>query len=411
MQDTPYNSKKVILTLSFGAFIRDAGQYVIWVIMSIYLNTVRSMPYLDIGFVFLLGGFLSVPVSSIGGRLIDRIGRRKMVVFLPFVLSLISLLLFFLLYFQMSLILILALFIITGPLGSLDYVTLNTIISDVTNEAERLSGFSALRIASNLGIGIGLVTGGLLSELNYSYVFLLSFAGFLIEGLLYTFQIPETHRGIIAGEDTVEHKASKSGLPFRDTFFILISVVVSLSWFFTGMFESALTPLYMSSVNHFSSFSITVLFAINSVIVITFQKPIDRVLVRVRESIRIVAGLSLYAIAFLIFAQFSIYMAAAVAVVILTFGENLSAPASNSLITKISPEENRGTYLGFNSSINSLIEPFRPLAGTALLSATVLQPNLSWLTLSAVSAGIAVLFLLLFRRISARRVSMGYSNI
>lgn len=405
------NSKGVVLTLSFGAFIRDAGQYVIWVIMSIYLNEVRFLPYISIGVVFLIAGLISVPVASLGGVLIDRIGRRKMVVILPFVLSLMSLLLFFLVFLNMALLPILALFIIIGPLQSLDYVTLSTIVSDVTSDAERLSGFSALRIASNLGIGIGLVSGGLLSQLNYSYVFLLSFSGFLIEGFLYYFRIPETHKGLLSGEQKTELHGRGLKVPYRDTFFILISVIVSLSWFFTGMFESPLTPLYMSSVNHFASLSITVLFAINSIIVITFQKPIDRLLLKVRDSIRMVFGLLLYAFAFLVFAEFSMYIAVAIAVVILTFGENLNAPASSSLITKMAPEENRGTYLGFNSSIGSLINPFRPLVGTALLAVNVEQPNVSWITLSLVSVVIALLFLILFRRISARRVKMGYSNL
>lgn len=404
-------TRGVILTLSFGAFVRDAGQYVVWVIMSIYLNEVRSLPYMEIGLVFLIAGLISVPVASLGGNLIDRIGRRKMVVVLPFILSTMSFLLFLLIYFKLALMPILALFIIVGPLESIDYVTLSTIVSDVTSEAERLSGFSALRIASNLGIGIGLVSGGLLSQLNYSYVFLLSFSGFLIEGLLYYFRIPETHKGLISGEKSDETQKKGLKMPYRDTFFILISVIVSLSWFFTGMFESPMTPLYMSSVNHFSSLSITVLFAINSVIVITFQKPIDRLLVRVRDSIRMVMGLLLYAFAFLMFAYFSMYIAVAIAAIILTFGENLNAPASSSLITKMAPEENRGTYLGFNSSIGSLINPFRPMLGTALLAVTIAQPNISWITLSIVTVMIAFLFLMLFRRISARRIKLGYSNL
>lgn len=405
------DSRDIILILSFGAFIRDAGQYVVWVIMSIYLNEVRGLPYVEIGLVFLIAGLISVPVASIGGKLIDKIGRRKMIVILPFALSLMSLILFFLVYFQLSLLPIVALFIAVGPLESLDYVTLSTVVSDVTSEAERLSGFSALRIASNLGIGIGLVSGGLLSQLNYSYIFLLSFTGFLVEGALYYFRIPETHRRLLSGDDALEKTGVGLKVPYRDTFFIIISVMVSLSWFFTGMFESPLTPLYMSSVNHFSSIDITVLFAINSVIVITFQKPIDRIMVRVRDSIRIVLGLALYAAAFLIFAEFSIYSMVAIAVVVLTFGENMNAPASSSLITKISPEENRGTYLGFNSSIGSLINPFRPMVGTALLAVTVAQPGLTWIALSIVSIGIAFVFLMSFRRISARRAKLGHSSI
>lgn len=399
------------MNLSFGSFVRDAGQYVVWVIMSVYLNEVRSLSYIGVGLVFLVGGILSVPVSYIGGNLMDRIGRRKIVLFTTFSLSAISFILFLLLYFNSAILPIVALFVVAGPLQSLEYVAINTILSDVTSESERLAGFSALRVAANLGIGIGLVSGGLVSQLNYAYVFILPFVGYLVEGVLYYFKIPETLKPSVEAAGIPGETHRGTSMPYRDTFFILISLIVAFSWFFTGMFESALTPLYMSSVNHFSPISITVLFAINSVVVITLQRPINRLLIKMRDSIRIIMGLLLYAVAFLVFAEFSIYAVVSIAVIILTIGENIQSPASNALITKMAPEKNRGSYLGFNSSIDSVINPFRPLVGTFLLAAASSQANLSWIWLSVVCVGIAIIFMILFRRISIRRSKLGYANI
>ena len=405
-----FSSDGIILNLSYGAFIRDVGQYVIWVIMSVYLNEVRSLSYVSIGVVFLIGGFLSVPLSILGGNLIDRIGRRKLAILIPWLMSALSLGLFAMIYYDLNLLVLLALFIISGPMESLQYVTMSTIIADVTSESERISGYSALRIASNLGIGIGLVVGGFLSQFNYAFIFLLSFGGYVSEGVLYYFRIPETSPSTAVSKGEHQPKR-KIVLPFRDTFFIAISLITSFGWFFTGMFESALTPLYMSSVNHFNPFSITILFAINSAVVIAFQTPINKLLRNVRDSLRIILGLMLYSLAYLIFAETSFYLVIAMAAVLLTFGENIASPASTSLITKIAPEKNRGSYLGFNSSIASLINPFRPLVGTFLLSATVAEPSLSWIVLSMASFLIALLFLVLFRRISQRRNSVSRSPL
>ena len=409
-QGSETETRRIIFNLSFGAFIRDAGQYVIWVIMSVYLSDIRSLPYISIGLVFLIAGLISVPVSTMGGNLIDRIGRRKVAVIIPWTMAFISAALFFLVFTNASLLAILSLFIISGPLMSFQYVTMSTIISDVTFDTQRISAFSSLRIASNVGIGIGLVAGGLLSEFNYAYVFLLSIAGYAAEGIIYYFQIPETsprHKSTMPET----YQKPKFFIPYKDTFFVAISIIISMSWFFSGMFESTLTPLYMSSVNGFSPFSITILFALNSAIVIFFQTPLNRILRNMRDSIRIVLGLFLYAIAYALFATTGIYLIVAAAVVILTLGENFGSPASSALITKIAPEENRGAYLGFNSSIGSLVNPFRPLVGTVLLTLTVASPSISWIVLGSVTALLAMIFLAVFRTLSTRRVKLGLAHI
>lgn len=411
LPETVPMSRRIILYLSFGAFIRDAGQYVIWVIMSVYLSEVWHVPYVSIGFVFLTAGLLSIPLTTLGGNLIDRIGRRKPAVFLPWILCILSLSLFYLVYYHTSLLLILVLFVAAGPLMSFQYVVMSTIVSDITSESERISGFSALRIASNVGIGIGLVLGGLLAQFNYSYVFILSFVGYLVEGVLYYLRVPETvPESVSMHNDSTGTKKSVVA-PYRDTFFLMISVINALAWFFTGMFESAITPLYMSNVNHFSSLSITVLFAINSTIVVVLQTPLNRVLRNMRDSLRIVLGLIVYAIAYLMLASTSVYLIVAFTIAVLTMGENLVAPASSSLITKIAPEENRGAYLGFNGSINSMIDPFRTLVGTALLAAFFFSPELSWLTISFISMALAMIFLMIFKSITRRRLQMGHGHI
>ena len=404
------SSNRIIRNLSLGAFVRDAGQYVIWVIMTVYLNEVRSLSFIDIGIIFMLAGLVSVPVSIMGGNLLDRFGRRSMAVVIPWIMCAISFSLFLLLYSNSEIIPIIGLFIIAGPIQSLQYVTMSSIISDVTSNAERISGFSALRIASNVGIGVGLVLGGFLSQLNYSYVFLMSVAGYAVEGTIYYLQIPETSKSITSGY-AVPAEGNRIFIPYRDGFFIAIAIMTSITWFFTGMFESALTPLYMSSVNHYDTFSITMLFAINTAVVIFGQRPVNLLLTKIRDSRRIIVGLVLYATAYMVFAGSSVYLIIGLAVVLLTIGENMTSPATESLITKIAPEDKRGAYLGFNSSIASLINPFRPIFGTVLLADTVKTPSFSWVAISLISIGFAIIFLMVFRSMSSERKDSGLNQL
>ncbi len=392
--DSTSDARGVIRVLAIGSFVRDLGQYIVWVIMAVFLNEVRNVSYIGVGLVFLVGGLISVPVSIYGGNLLDRLGRRSITVLLPWVLMVIYALLFLSVYLDFSTYMIIALFIAASPIQSIQYVGFTAIASDVTAPSERAGAFGILRIASNAGIGIGLVSGGILSELSYATVFLLPIAGSLVEGTLYYFRIPETSSEHI--KNGKKRRKERLFIPWRDTLFITVSLLLAVGWFSSGMFESALTPLYLTSIDNFSNFMVTGLFAINTLVVLVAQAPINRWFFNYRDTTRIVMGLSLFASAYLVFAFTSDYFLLAIAVVILTTGENLGSPSSSALITKIAPEDRRGAYLGLYSSIGSLIVPFRPLAATALLAFTISAPYRTWVILSVATFIIVIILVALF---------------
>lgn len=389
-------SRSTINVLALGSFVRDLGQYIVWVLMSVYLNEARNVGYIDVGLIFLFGGLLSIPVSIYGGNLLDKFGRRKMAVLLPWLLLVLYSLLFVFISKNFATLLIEIIFVISGPVSSLQFVSLESIVSDVTAPQDRVDAFGLMRIAANVGIGVGLVGGGLLSEFSYSYVFLLPIAGSVIEGTLYFWKIPET-----SSRKTREklQKTEKMHLlsAFADRLFISISLIISMAWFVTGMFESPLTPLYLTSIGNFTNIAVTVLFAVNTVVVITLQMPINRMMATLRDSTRIIVGILLYAMGYFIFFTTFNYLFLVLAVVILTIGENVGSPASTALVTKIAPEDRRGTFLGSYAAIGSLINPFRPMVATTILALTVNSPNNTWLILSAITLGIGFFLMVVFK--------------
>lgn len=373
------------------------GQYIVWVIMSIYLNQIKNVGYIGIGTVFLVGGLLSVPISIYGGNLLDRIGRRAIQILIPWALFSIYVALFFLVYLNMSTFLIILLFIVAAPIQSVQYVAFNTIVSDVTSPQDRVNAFGILRITANAGIGVGLVSGGFISEYSYALVFLLPALGSAVEGVLYFLLVPETSKNVI---EEIPHDRNNRDIfmPFKDGLFVMVSFALAISWFFNGMFESAMTPLYLTSVRNYQNLLVTGLFAVNTIVVIVAQGPINRILYKMRDSIRIEAGVLLFAVGYLMFALTYDYWLLIAAVIVLTVGENIGTPSSAALITKIAPEEQRGTYLGFYSSIGNLFSPFRPLFGTALLAYTVGRAYLSWFIIAAVTFLIVLCLAALFKK-------------
>ncbi len=386
--------KQVITILSLGSFVNGLGQYIVWVIMAVYLNQARGVGYVGVGVVFMVGGLISVPASIYGGNLLDRLGRRRIMIAIPWIMTGMFAVLYISVTYKLSIYLVEGLFIGVTPLGTMQYVAFNAIASDVTTPQERTNAFGVLRIASNAGIGAGLVLGGILSEVSYAVVFLLPTAGSLIEGMLYFARIPETSPRAIKGEKNATRE--KISVPIHDTLFITVSIVLAIGFFASGMFESALTPLYLSSVDGYSNLMVTGLFAVNTLVVLVAQGPINKIFHEYRDTTRIILGLSLFALGFLMFAVTSNYLLLAIAVIILTSGENLSSPSASALITKMAPEDRRGAYLGLNSSISSFISPFRPLAATTILAFSAAAPGDTWIFLSAFTFLAAFLLLAVF---------------
>ena len=382
----------IVNTISYAEFIRAFGQYVVWIIMSIYLYEVRGLTYVDVGIVALAGGLLSFPASLAWGNLVDRIGRRLVGLMVPTANMIIFSGMFFDIFLGGPTWILILFYVITNPVSSAQYINDGALISDTTEESDRVEAFSRTRVAGNIGIGLGLVIGGIIATFNYSAVFVAPAVGSLIEFILYFYRIRDTRN-----QSTIEQSVSTSHrifIPRNDLFFIAAAILTASAYFVSGMFESPITPLFLSSKYGFATYYITALFAINTVVVILFQNSINVVTGKWKDSLRISSGLALYAVGYLIIGLTPFFPVVAMAIIVLTLGENLQVPATMAFITRLAPQNRRGGYLGFASAIGSLVYPFRPLVGTIILAALIFSPVELWGTFSLMCAAISVIFLL-----------------
>ncbi len=382
----------IVNTISYAEFIRAFGQYVVWIIMSIYLYEVRGLTYVDVGIVALAGGLLSFPASLAWGSLVDRIGRRLVGLMVPTANIIIFSGMFFDIFLGGPTWILILFYVITNPVSSAQYINDGALISDTTEESDRVEAFSRTRVAGNIGIGLGLVIGGIIATFNYSAVFVAPAVGSLIEFILYFYRIRDTRN-----QSTIEQSVSTSHrifIPRNDLFFIAAAILTASAYFVSGMFESPITPLFLSSKYGFATYYITALFAINTVVVILFQNSINVVTGKWKDSVRISSGLALYAVGYLIIGLTPFFPVVAMAIIVLTLGENLQVPATMAFITRLAPQNRRGGYLGFASAIGSLVYPFRPLVGTIILAALIFSPVELWGTFSLMCAAISVIFLL-----------------
>ncbi len=399
---------KIISAIAAVELARGFGRYIVWIVMALYLYQVRGVPLIEIGAIYVVAGLVSSPFSLAGGKLIDRIGRRFFAVTLPVFQGISYALLFLFMYSGSPLIEILPAFIVLYPLTSLQYVNDSSIVSDTSLEHERMESFSKTRIFGNIGIGLGLLAGGIISGINYSYVFIVTLATEAIQEYIYLTRVPET-RPLGSGNISSADPAGKIRQVHSDYLFVVFVVVAAVSSLASGQFESPMTPIFFESVYAFPVFFITVLYAVNTLVVIFVQRPINSVLSRMDDGRRITLGLGVFSISYIIFGLANDYLIIVAAVALLTVGENILVPALSTTISRMAPSDRRGTYFGFSSMVGSFIIPFTPLLGMFLLSVFFDAPIFIWGTISALGLSIGMLFLSISGKIRKREEAFAAS--
>lgn len=382
-----------IIAIAIADFIRGFTRYPLWILISIYLLTVRHMGYLDIGVIFLLQSVFTMPFSIYGGKISDISGRRGLALLMPILLLFTYLAFFFVVYRNLSIIAVTAMMIVISILNNVQYNVGNSILTDLSSESQRLNSFSLVRVLSNAGIGAGLIFSGFTAILNPAYFFLAPVFGSFIEIFIIFRYVPESLPKTHEPQEITRHVFSLR----KDRVLILVSLVLAFSGLFSSMFESPLLPLYLTSRFDYPELQITALYAVNTLIVILFQFRVNALSRKIGEVYTYAIGLIIYSASYFIFGVTGIFGILLVNAAMLTLGENMTSQFSQVFISRIAPENRRGEYFGYSSAIFSFIFPFSPFIGTLLLQVLHPHPLLLWGIISAACVTMAVVSLLLVR--------------
>ncbi len=360
-----------VAAISAAQLIRILGRSQAWIFIPVYLADVRHVQYVVIGLLFFGTAMVSLPFSIYGGNLIDRLGRRFAAKYLPPVIMILMLSLAFFVYLHSPLYEIYAVFLLVEPFTSVQGILDNVVVTDTTQEAERTSAFSAVRIAGNIGFSMGPAIGGFISQASYFYVFLVPAILTGLEWVLYLRYITETMPASHGG-------GRKLGFPWSDRKFIVLSLLVASMWFVAGQWGTTLT-LFWTNVDRIPNSLIGVLYSVNGLVVVFMQMPTNWLLARMRDFNRIALGGIVYSVSFLLLSFSSSLLFLIVDVIIITMGENIISPVAYSLIGKVAPPDRRGEYFGSFQLMMGLVTPIAPVIGTALLEHFSSEPLLMWL--------------------------------
>lgn len=303
--------------------------------------------------------------APVWGRLSDRVGRRP-VLLISLTASCTGYLLF---AFARSLTILFASRVIAG-IGGANIGTAQAYIADATTPENRAKGMGLIGAAFGLGFILGPPLSGILSSVGTHH----GLPGNLIPGLVaagLSFTAFLVALSILA-ESKPANLTPRSGLPpqFDKRIWREIASSQLLAALMAGLFLTLLAVAGMEvSVTihgrdrfHFRQLDMAYLFLFMGVIVATIQGGlIGRVVKRLGEKNVIIAGAAAFTIGFALVP--SIYRVPLLYLVAfcIAIGQGLCYPALTSLVSKVAPEQDRGSILGLATSVGSLARFLGPI--------------------------------------------------
>jgi MFS family permease len=247
-----------------------------------------------------------------------------------------------------------------------------SVAADITAPEQRNEAYALVRLADNLGLGVGVVAGGALISLTGAYRAL-----FAVDGV--TFLLFFVIIYVAIAETRPEGNPTRSlwqgwGLALRDTTLMVYALVNVLLTGYLAQIQSTL-PLYL---NRFvgegaglSEGTLTVLFTGHVVLAAIAQLPVARWLRRYRPAQGLMVSALLWGLGFGLVWQAGQgtwpLLWSGLALGVMALAMVAYTPIGSALVAAIAPEELRGVYLSVNSmcwAVGYLVGP--PVGGWAL---------------------------------------------
>ena len=328
-----------IWILTLVTFINRAGTMVL-PFLSKYLKEDLQFSYSKIGTIYLFFGLGSLLGSWLGGKLSDKIGFYKIMVFSLFI----------------SGIMLLGLQFITSYIGLCISMFLIMAIADMFRPAmfvslgvyakpeNRTRALTLVRLAINLGFFVGPATAGLIiMNIGYKGLFWMDGGTCIIAILLFWFKVKEKKKVAFAIDNLIE-PIKKSILKDKPFWIFLVSCTITGILFFQ-LFNTI--PLYHKEQFNLSEFQTGLLLAMNGLIIFFLEMPIVSYVEREKiNKVKMVTigcllmAISLYLMLINNWAGILIIM-----MLFMTFAEMFVFPLSNSFALSRAPKGQEGKYM------------------------------------------------------------------
>jgi MFS family permease len=364
-----------VWTLFVGRIISATGFSIVIPFLSIYFNKDLGIPMTTIGLVFLVSTGFGALGQILGGEVADRFGRRNIMILAMGTRGAIFLGISLVIFYSNSFLGIAALIVASSFVGSLFEPASNAMVADIVPPAKRLEAYGLLRIGQNLGWTLGPLLGGLLAMMGYSALYILTAICCASVAVIILLFVAESNRRDLGRKRL--SLADLNDLREHAMPFLLFSFFSVFLWLVMAQMSSTYS-VYSESQVGATLTEIGYLYAINGILVVIAQLPLARYIVRFRMTTVMAVGTLVYALGYFSVAFALDFWMLAASMMVVTLGEVITSPASMNLVANMSPENERGRYMGLFGLFTSSGWSLGPFVGGILYDVFKSEPIILW---------------------------------
>ncbi|MEO8233779.1 MAG: MFS transporter [Flavobacterium sp.] len=368
-----------IWILAIVTFINRAGVMVV-PFLSKYLKENLHFSYSEVGWIMVGFGTGSVCGSWLGGKLSDKIGFYKIMLFSLFVSGIVLILLQYIASFWGLVLGLFVLMLIADMFRPAMFVA----IGAYAKPENRTRALTLVRLAINIGFAAGPALGGLvIMSIGYSGLFWIDGLTCIISIVIFGLLVKEKKKFIDPQIETVTIAEVNSVFHDKPFWIFLVACFISGILFFQ-LFTTI--PLYHHIQFGLSEFQTGLLLTLNGLIIFFLEMPFVSYIERNKISKLKVCGWGLLLMTISISLLMINFWSGILIVmmVFMTIGEMFVFPFSNSFAISRAPKGHEGRYMAIFTMSFSCAHIFSSKAGLDIVSHFGYQINWSLMTILGV---------------------------
>ncbi len=274
-------------------------------------------------------------------------------------------------------------FIVLGQMNSYLTICISIFFASMINESfrpanasaiahystpeNRTQSFSLVRLAINLGWGIGSAVAGILASISYHLLFWVDGLTNIAAAIVLVLILPKVT--IAQQQKSIHTKTDERKSPYHDkTFLIFIGFMLLFALCFFQLFTTV--PLYFKEGLHLNEFWIGVVMSLNGILIALFEM----VIVFKLEGKMPYLQLMTYGTVIIAASYFLLnlplasgFLVAFIATIFITVGEIIGMPFMNSYYISRTTASNRGQYAALFTMAWSAAQVIGSLTGTQIV--------------------------------------------
>lgn len=344
-------------TLILGAFLESVGASFIWPINTIFIHNYLHKSLAVAGMVLFFNSLLTFMGNYAGGKMFDRIGGHKTVIFS---ISIALLALVGLIFDHGWPAYPILLPILGFGVGSA-FTVINSFAAQI-DEVDKYKLFNAIYVGTNLGNAIGTALGGYIAGIQMTLVFVANFIFLSLFFILVIFWYNNRNNDHKQRNNKIKVKRTKLQPGIG-----LIALFLGMTWVSYSQWSSNISAHLTELGIPVSKYSL--LWTINAIVIVVFLPLINHLGENQAwfKKIQIPLGVFFFITAFASLIGAKSYLVFALGMVVLTLGEMLVYPGIPAMVSEATPKSEAGRYQSLLSMSSTFARAIGPMLGGMLI--------------------------------------------